>query len=335
MSTQVKNQGDIAPPAPVTPPSGSPTPPPAEATPTPEASPSPGSTEGTPAPSDPGAPPAYVPNWKFKAAQQEHEIPEWARGGIKDQQTEKTAREMFEKAFGFDSYKNRTETQIKHFQENVLPAYTGLRQQVDRVMKLRDGGDLDGVLETLGIPFETAVKWMNQKLQYLELPPEQKAVYENEQRLRRENMVLQEQHEQAARSAEQAFLQAKAIELRTEMSKPDVQAVAEQFNTHHGSPLAFWNHVCGTAEMIEQTFGRKLTAQEAVSEAVKYLKAMSPPSPVPVPPGTQPPIGAGPDGPKTPPIIPNVGGRNTSPVARYPKSIADLRKLRKEMVGAN
>ncbi len=102
----------------------------------------------------PGGQSPWSPNFKFKAAGKEHEIPEYLRGAMKDATTEKQLIELHEKAYGLDLVKNNyqsAQTQLQHIQKNIMPDYQNLRGTVDSVLKFREAGDLDSVLETVGI----------------------------------------------------------------------------------------------------------------------------------------------------------------------------------------
>ncbi len=298
--------------------------------------------ESTPQPGAiPNAAPAWTPNWKFKAAGKEHEIPEFLRGVVKDADTEKQLKELHEKAYGLDSVKNQFQTsqsQLQQFQKTIMPHYDNLKKTVDSVVKFRDSGDLDSVFEAVGIQPNVVAQWMYKRLQVQELSPEQRAVYENERNLQKQNYALQERLQTLSQGHEQTQLQTRAMELQSALAKPEVQTVSESYNTRMGQPDAFWNFVCQQADFMERTSGQRVTADQAIQQSLKILGTSIVPGQAQgvVQPGAQAGTASSvqAQGNPNPPIIPNVtGARNTSPTKKLARSVDDLRKLAKEMAG--
>jgi len=288
--------------------------------------------------------PAWTPNWKFKAAGKEHEIPEWLRGVVKDAETEKNLRELHEKAYGLDlvktNYQN-AQQQLQQIQKTLMPEYNVLKKSVQSVIMYRNNGDLDSVFETIGIKPQAVAQWLHQKMQLQDMPPEARAAYENQQRLRKENYALQERVQTMTQGHEQTELPARAFELQTALARPEIKTIADSYNARLGSETAFWEFACQQADFLERTTGQRVTADQAVAQALRILgntivpnqgQAPAAAPQVPAPGGAAaPPAGAGQATP-TPPVIPNVtGARNASPTRKVAKSLDDLRKLHKEM----
>lgn len=278
----------------------------------------------------PGAiPNAWTPNWKFKAAGKEHEIPEFLRSVVKDADTEKQLKELHEKAYGLDLVKNNyqaTQAQLQQFQKTVLPEYKNLKKTVDSVVMYRNNGDLDSVFESIGIPPNVVAQWMYKRLQLQELSPEQRSVYENEQNLRKQNYALQERVQNLSQGHEQNQLQTRAMELQSALAKPEAVAVAESYNSRMAQPDAFWNFVCQQADFMERTSGQRVSAEQAIQQSIKILGTSIVPGPAQA-------GNAAPANPN-PPVIPNIAGaRNTSPIKKMARSTDDLRKLAKEFQG--
>ncbi len=283
--------------------------------------------EPTPSPGATDQAPAWTPNWKFKAAGKEHEIPEFLRGAVKDAATEKQLKELHEKAYGLDLVKNNYQTsqqQLQQFQKTVLPEYQNLKKTVESVVMYRNNGDLDSVFEAVGVSPNAVAEWMFKRLQAQDLAPEQRAVYENEQALRKQNYALQERLQNLSQGQEQSQLQARATELQSALAKPEVQSVAESYNSRMAQPDAFWNFVCQQADFMERTSGQRVNAEQAIQQAIRILGTSIVPNPAPAPASAQ--------GSVNPPVIPNItGARNTSPTRKLARSVGDLRKLAKEM----
>jgi hypothetical protein len=331
--TSSEGSAGVASPAPISTPQSNPS----SITPT-----SPKVTKGAEsAPAVPGAipnvAPAWTPNWKFKAAGKEHEIPEFLRSVVKDADTEKQLKELHEKAYGLDLVKNNyqaTQAQLQQLQKTVLPEYKNLKKTVDSVVMYRNNGDLDSVFESIGIPPNVVAQWMYKRLQLQELSPEQRSVYENEQILRKQNYALQEKVQNLSQGHEQTQLQTRAMELQSALAKPEVVTVAESYNTRMGQPDAFWNFVCQQADFMERNSGQRVNAEQAIQQSLKILGTSIVPGPAQggAPAGNVTPAQA--QGNPNPPVIPNItGARNTSPTKKLARSVDDLRKLAKEMSG--
>lgn len=277
----------------------------------------------------------YTPNWKFKAAGKEHEIPEYFRGVVKDAESEKQVRELHEKAYGLDLIKNNyqaSQQQLQQFQKTVLPEYDKLKKTVQNVVMYRNNGDLDSVFESIGIQPQAVAKWMHQRLQMNDMSPEQRAIYENESNLRKQNYVLQERVASLSQTSEQTQLQNRAVELQSALAKPEVQSVAESYNQRLGDSGAFWNFVCQQADFMERSTGQRVNAEQAIQQTLKILgNSIVPQAQVPGNP-TIPGVGMNPPAGQNPPVIPNItGARNASPTRKLARSVDDLRKLAKEM----
>jgi hypothetical protein len=62
-------------------------------------------------------PPVYTPNTKFKVMDKEHEFDAWLAPHIKDAETEKKAKELYEKAYGLDYVKPKYEASQKELEQ--------------------------------------------------------------------------------------------------------------------------------------------------------------------------------------------------------------------------
>ncbi len=275
----------------------------------------------------PGAPPQWAPNFKFKSGGKEHEIPEFLRSVVKDAETEKQIRELHEKAYGVDANNRNLEStrrEVEHYQKTIMPQFDNMKRSVDSVVNFKKNGDLDSMFEYIGIPQEAVAKWMYNKLQLQDLPPEQRAIHENERALQKRAYEQEQQIQTLKQTQEQYQLQSRATELQTALARPEVQAAADSYNSRMAQPDAFWQFVCQQADYMERTSGQRVSADAAIQQTMRILgTAIMPPQAAPSP--------QAPQGNVAPPIIPNVtGARNTSPTKKMSKSIEDLRKLSKE-----
>lgn len=280
-------------------------------------------------------PPVFTPNYKFKVHDQEHEIPEFLRGVVKDEATEKQLRETFEKAYGLDVVKPKLEKTRLDLQTERTQ-HNDLRSKVDTLGMYIRNQDFDSFFEALKLPTEAIFGWVNNKLQERELPPHVQAQVQQARQIQRQNYLLEQQNRELSAGAMSHSEQAKLTDLQSAVSAPEVKAVADAFDKRLGKPGSFVREVVKRAALVEQLERRDLTAQEAVAEVLAVLGPMSAPQQEAASgafassqqqPGAQ--QGTGTKAP--PPVIPHVGGKHTSPTKKLAKSIDDLKRMAAEM----
>jgi hypothetical protein len=287
--------------------------------------------------------PAYNPNFKFKVMDKEYEIDEFVRSAIKDQETEKKIKEIYEKAYGLDALKPRFQ-QLRETHKTVSSEVESYKKSIGDLRETYKRGDLDSFFQMLNVPQEKILQWVLDKANYEQLPPDQRQILDAKRAaenqayaLQKENMSLQEQREEI-------MLQARAQSLQVALEKPDVSEFAKSFEERAGKPGAFLEEIIAHGERAFYASNGKvdLTPEQAIKEVMdRWAPFVSPqpkqPSIIPANPGQ---VGAAPQTPKQAPAapkattIPNVSGRQTAAVSRAkPRSLDDLKKLYREKAG--
>jgi hypothetical protein len=279
------------------------------------------------APTEP--PPAYTPNLKFKVHDKELEIDSWMAQVIKDQETEKKVRALYEKAYGLD-YVKQDRSKLRDELGNVKGTYEKTMAEINSIVQLRDKGDLPGFFEKIGVDEDTILKYAIQVAQRRNNP-------EADSQFRQSRQFAQERDQLAAREAQlqaqyqQTAVQAKNFELQQVMSRPDVVAIQQAFDARMGEG-AFHREVIGRGQLHWSVSQKDISAEQAVNEVLQIIghqppqQQAAPQPPVATPQATQVPQQAK-------PTLPNIQGRGTSPVAKSPKSTDDLRALRQQRFG--
>lgn len=286
--------------------------------------------------------PAYTPNWKFKVMNQEHEIPEWARGAIKDPEIEKQAREIWEKAHGLDAIKPRFQDLKTKYQE-ATHEVANFKRSVGELKEHYQRGDMDSFFKTLNVPQEKILQWVLDKANYEQLPPEHRQVLDAKRAAEQQAYNLQKENKSLQQQREEVELHARAQTLQVALEKPDVSEFAKSFETRAGKPGSFIEEIISHGERVFYASKGKidLTPEQAIKEVMDRWSPFVSPQP------TQPPIipanpgmnGAAPQPTRAPaapkaPTIPNVTGRQTAAVSNAkPKSIADLKELYRKKAG--
>lgn len=282
---------------------------------------------------DPAAlvPAAYTPNLKFKVLDKEHEFDPFLKDAIKDADSEKKMREIYEKAFGLDVVKPKFQS-LRQEHEALAEQHNGLVGNITELREFYSKGDFDSFFGKLKIPFDKVLQYVAEKIQYQDLPPEQRqaldARRQAELREREVSKTLQEREQQIVEQQTQA----KSYMLDLTLERADVKSFAEQFSGKTGK--SFRDAVIEYGEAAY--FTRKdahgnpvdLTPEQAITELMgHYGKLMSAQAAATSAPGAAATAPA-----QKTPVIPNVSGRQTSPTGTVkPKSIEDLKKLREQM----
>jgi len=264
----------------------------------------------------------YTPNFKFTVHKKEHEIDPLFRGVIKDADTEKKVKELYQKAYGLDIVKSaydRDSAELGKLREKTKT----IESTLGEIREDYTRGDMDSVFKKLGLQEEKVLQWLVAKAQYNELPTDQRDMLDKRRLAEERAYALEKQQSQVQQSYESLQTQVKRMELERVLEKSEVKSFAEAFDAKAGQPGAFWNAVAEHGEMVAVTRKIDLTPEQAVNDVMKRYGMFY-----------SQPTGQQPTQPRViptqqtkPPTIPNVSGSSHSPVDKGPKSISDLRKL--------
>lgn len=285
--------------------------------------------------------PAYTPNFKFKAADKELEFDEFVRGAIKDEASEKKLREIYEKAYGIDFVKQQRDKFRTEFQ-TYKQQWDPVAQDLDKLGAYIKNGDYLRAMTSLGIPEEKIIEAVKNRLEYLQLPHEQRAkmdaqmqAQERAYALEQENKLLRQQYtDVASQSLSHAFDQT--------MARSEVKSFAEQYDARTGQPGAFEQEFLRFGDYLEKRDG-KLYHPDYVAKEFMRLAGYQPESQpkmqqvagaTVVQQATQaPPVVV--ESPKEKPTIKNVQGKSSGVVKKSFKSLDELREKYKQTIGAN
>jgi hypothetical protein len=258
---------------------------------------------------------------------------------VKDAKTEKEVKEIFEKAYGLDFVKpkfEKTRQELEAVQTKVQKEYQPLVNNIQQAAYFLKQKDYDSLFEHIGVPKDEVLGWVHQKLQEMELPPQLQAQLEQTRKINRDNWNLMQQNQVLSQQMMTRSEQETLSSLQTVLAKPDVKTVAEAYDARTGKPGSFMRECINRGEYFELK-GQNLTPEQVVSELLAVIGPIPSPSQglqgvsgtaVGAQQGNQQAMGTKSMAP--PPVIPNVGGQNTSPTKKLPRSIEDLRKKARE-----
>lgn len=270
------------------------------------------------------AAPIYSPNYKFKVMDKEHEIDEWLRPVIKNADIEKKVKDLYEKAYGLDSIKPKHQS-IKEELEQTKAKVAETDKALDILGKYVAENDFDSFFEGLNIPKNKILEYALELVRREQMTPEQKTQWEASKQAREAARYYEAQNAQLMQSQQQFAVQQRTFELDMALNSPEAKVVADAYNAGMGTPEAFKDYCI----QIGQAFaarGQDIPATQAVSEAIRHLKAINPSLG-----GAQVTHAAQVVQPSQKPVIPNIQGRGTSAVKPAVKSLDDLKKRAKEL----
>lgn len=270
------------------------------------------------------APPAYNPNYKFKVMDKEHEIDEWLRPVIKNQEMEKKVKELYEKAYGLESIKPKHQA-IKEELEQTKAKVAETDKALDILGKYVAENDFDSFFEGLNIPKNKILEYALELVRREQMSPEQKAQWEHSRQAKEAARYYEVENARLQQSQQQFAVQQRTFELDMALGVPEAKVVADAYNAGMGSPGAFKDY-CIQIGQAYAARGQDIPATQAVSEAIKHLKAINPSLGAAVVAGGAQVVQA-----SQKPVIPNIQGRGTSAVKPAVKSLEDLKKRAREL----
>jgi hypothetical protein len=295
---------------------------------------------GSPNPTADGAetpPTVYTPDYKFKAANKEHEIDEWLRPAIKSPEHEKKLKEIYEKAFGIDEIKQGREKAREEYKayrtqtEPVVQTVTQAAQLYNSAIKAyKDGNSrkatfqLDEAFKHLGIKDEVLQQYVFQKLQAEEMDPREKQHYNHQRELELANAQMQQQMQEQQAYFQQIKVQTRTQELNQATSKPEVASIVQSFDQRNG-PDSFKQEVISRGRMYWEMYQQDKPAHELVQEIINKYGLQAPPQEAPP---------QAPAAPKDVPVIPVIKGNSGSPAGRQFNSLDDIKAYRKQQYGS-
>lgn len=282
--------------------------------------------EASAAPSGEATESVYTPNLTFKVMDEEKQFDDFIQTVIKDQETEKRVRELYEKAHGLDYVKPKYES-IKGQYEGLNKKWGEVEGSLKQLGTYLENKDFGSFFNSFNLTDEDIFKYALERLEYFNLPPEKRQAMDMQMSRNQQLAQLQLENERLKMSQEQAQIGGMAQQLNDTLSAPHVTTIASRFDAQAGQQGAFRNAVIAHAQTQSHLAGRDLGVQEAVESFIKTfgLAAMTSQSSVEATAGTATPQAA-----QRPQTLPKVNGASSTPVKKQVKSMEDLRKLQEQ-----
>lgn len=283
------------------------------------------------------APAPYTPNFKYKYAVEgqksvEAEIDDLFKPLIKDAETEKKVRELFEKAYGLDFIKSDRDT-FKTTASDIYSKFQEQSQAINTVSTFIKNKDYDTVFEVLNIPKQDILQYALGIVQYQQMTPEQRAAYDRNIAERQRYAAIEMQNNQIMSEYNNLAATQRENDVANIVNRPEFASIVQNFDNVAGQG-AFRNEVVRRGQYYAQVHGIDVPAEQVVREVaqlVGYQQANMQAQQRSMGGTSQNTPNAGVTKPTQKPVLPNISGKGTSPVKKVPRSVDDLRQLAKQL----
>lgn len=277
------------------------------------------------------AAPAYTVNPSFKVKHLEKKFDDWIIPSIKDAETEKKVRELYEKAHGLEFVKQDREgyqAENRQLKQTVQQEFLPMKQQVEKVVHFREQKDYDAVFDLVGLDKREVIMWAAKAVTQ---DQSARAAQETAARtgIQAFDARFQAQDYQSQAQIQMAQYQDKEFDWISQ--RPEVSTVIQQFDGQRGIG-SFKNEVIARGQYHWHTKGQNISVQQAVDEVLSLVR-WGQPAPAQDQGQGQPaqPVVATPQAPAAKPVIPVIQGKGTSPAKRVYDSMAKIEERRKEL----
>lgn len=259
--------------------------------------------------------PAYEPKLKFKVRDEEHDMEEWVKDYIKDEDTEKKFVDLFTAQKGIELAKQEREEFKGKFQD--------LEQAVVHVSKLAQEGKIGRFIEELGLSKQAFIDYAINEIQYAQLPEEDRRKIDAQ----RQQQFQAEQQSTQLTQMEQAYQQQQVenrkLELNYTLMKPEYSQAEQAYDTSVGTPGAFRTLVAQCGNYHWNQYGKDIGTEQAVQEAIRLGRVNVEAAPTQTGNvGTQ----ERPVQQAEKPVIPNFKAGGASPAKKAFTSVDEIRK---------
>lgn len=281
--------------------------------------------------------PEFAPNYKYKVRDEEHEIEEWARPLITNEEMQKKFQDLYTRGHGLELAKTeRDDFKSKYTNlENSLQIVNGYVQS-----HRNNPGDATvghesarQFIDSLGLPKQMFLQYAVEELKYSQLPPEQRQAIDQQRQQQYDYQQTQSQNQQLADQNLQMQINHRNQMLDYTLADPSINPVVADYEARVGKPGAFRELVVQRGIYHDQINKQDVTPQVAVQEVMQMLGLSAQQQGQP---GTANPTqtvqpGTVPVQQQQKPVIPNIQGQPTaSPTKAVVNNLDDIRRLAKE-----
>jgi hypothetical protein len=240
---------------------------------------------------------------------------------------------LFERSRGLDSVKNRLQAARQETTE-VKEAFTRNLMGQRELGSLLTKGRFGEFFDLVKIDRKKVFEWVMEEAKYHELPPEEKARVDKARDAERAAETAQSAAMDYQTQLQEQSARVRTIELKTELSRPEVSEFSARYDAKVGKAGAFIQEVVALGQWAWKNQNLDMPVEEAVKQVMaKYGVFLGAPESAPggtSAAGAGQPTGSGPSAPRQVPVIPKVPSGGTQSPTKSPKNFEELKRLGKE-----
>lgn len=275
--------------------------------------------------------PAYEPDYTFKVYDEEKEIDDFFKGLIKDKETEEKVREFMCKAYGLEPMKekyNALKERVNTEYKPQVEQFTNMQQNINLIGEMANKKDFGSIFDFLKWNRQDILNWAVQEAEYMQMPPEQKALYEQQRQLQNQAYQAQHQNQMYEQQIMQKEVETRTLQLDYELQRPDVSSFAQNYDSKAGKPGAFKEEVIKQGQIAWHVEGKDIPIMEAVQRTMQRFGNFVQTTETPAPVETRPvSVKDKVVTPATKQTLPNIQGKGTSPARPKIRNLDDIKKL--------
>jgi len=294
---------------------------------------------------EPAEPVEFKTDYKYKVRDEEHEIEEWARPFIKDEDTLKQFKELYTRGHGLALAKEERDTYKGKF--------TDLEQSINKVTDIvqeyyNHPSDSVAVANTarkfiqeLGLPQEMFMQYALEEFKYRQLSPEQRTAIDAQRAQQHQIATFQKSQKTLEEQNHDLIVERNNLELDRSLAEPQVSGLVQEYDSRVGTPGAFRSMVIqrgiahGNRNVIKQPHE---VVSEVAQELGKILQGTGMQAGQVGTPGAHTPqqkktfSAADLQQQRQKPVLPNISGQGgVSPVKKGYTSLDQIRERYKEL----
>lgn len=273
-------------------------------------------------------PQGYTPNLKFKVMDEEKEFNPLLAGIIKDQDTEKYFRELYEKAHGLDFVKPKYEN-LKGEYQKYKEKFDPINDDIAKLSTFLENKDFGSFFNTFGLTDEHILEYALNRIEYYKLAPEQRQAFDVQQKRNSEFANLKLENDKFKQQMESQSSQQNLQSLHSSLQAPEVSTIVTAFDQRLGQPGSFARAVVQYAQGVYASTGKDLEIPQAINQFIATMGIGSPAMA-----STQAAASAGSTQQQAAraKTLPAGGNSTSNPVAQKVRTLDDLKKLKEQVM---
>ena len=210
----------------------------------------------------------YQPNMTYKIRDEEHTFDEMFNGAVVDKKSEEALRDLYTRAGGLDSYKEKANTYKESLTEKDTQL-SSMRNGFESMRNFREKGDFRRLFGSLGVDDKSVMEYALKVAQEGELPQEQQAIIrENREYQDRLDVLESEMNKQSQSRV-------------TESTERDLNELESQINANKdfsdimtNAGLSFGDEIISYGLSAQKLTGKDPSIAEATAAVIGKFKTL-------------------------------------------------------------